>query len=670
MATTAPVASVVQRILTPRERLSISQWAVNKPFLILEKGAVYPGPYDLSLTPYWREPLDAAGDSAVRKINIVKAPQCGGTKCAEIVLAWHLENQPTNWMYIRPAEPDLDEAFRDRFKPIIERNLPDLVPTSGSWVVLSKNQRIELTNAIIYGAAASVPRQITSRTTPKALYDETDTGGDTSNALGNVLDLVDERQMAGTSAMSLTMGVSSPKYDSGSNWVAYDQRSDRREYWEPCPCCGHYQPLVWESFIVEGDERDGLTIINDDLARYRCKKCEYAIEPSWQGWMSDRGVWVPRDQRITEPLPIDDDAIRDERSLAILPDVERWEPEREGKPRTNPHRGYRVWAANTKFEQRGWSSMMARWFEVARTRDPERIQVFVNSWKAQPWKQSIKSADEQTILRRKGAYEPRVVPGRAKLLLGAVDIQMDHLWYSFRAFGPNQDSWLIHYGTVEVANDDYQSALDTVYQMAFYQGWPAKGEGDLRMRAYALAVDSGFRTDEAYEFSRRAGVIAVKGEDLAKYRVRLVQVEGKKRPDPVDLYHLNMQVFKNRLQRALKQPNDEQHGFWLHCEVSDEYIQHLAAEEMKPRRSNAKLLTWQIKSQGRPNHLLDCEAYTLGLAEALEQRREVSVMTLREDDPAMGTFVSGQSPIGEPQPRKRRTTGRGKWLPDAPGFKA
>jgi len=663
--TDTELSDLSRRSLVPPKRYGVSEWAVQKPFLIAEKGALYPGPYSLDRTPYWREPLDAAGDPNVRRINVVAPPQSGKTKFAEIVITWMLSHRPTNCLYIRPAEPDLDEAFRDRFAPIFFRNLPMLVPNNGSWVVLSKNQRIELTNAIVYGAAATVPRTITSRTTPFILYDETDTGGDTGNDLGNTLDLADERQMAGTAALSMTLGVSSPKHDTGSNWIAYDQRSDRRTYHEPCPHCGVYQDLKWENFHTLDDDRDTIAIITDNLARYTCTKCGCEIEPQWQSWMADRGVWVPQCQTVAQPLPIDDENIVNHDSLAILPDGERWDPQLTGDPPRNPHRGYHVWAANTKWEQRSWSHMMARWFEVSKTRDPERLQVFTNSWRALPWKQSIGSASVDVISRRVGTYEPRVVPASAKIILGAIDVQNDCLWYSFRAFGANQESWLIQYGTVEVHNDDYQSALNTLYEMAIYQGWPIKGEDDLMMRAYAMAVDSGYRTDEVYEFARRQSVIAIKGEDIAKYRVKRVQVEGKKRPDPVDLWHLNMRAFKDRLQRYLKQPTDEPGGYHLHSETTQEYINHLSAEELKPRRSNAKIFTWQIKSSGRPNHLLDTEAYTLALTEALEQRREVSLMVMRDDDPPICVFRRGQGRVTPPAATPGKPQEHNEWAGDA-----
>lgn len=663
----------VARILTPKARLSVSSWATKKPFLIAEKGAVRPGAYDLAWTPWWREPLDAAGDPTVTHMSVVASSQTGKTKVGEIILCWHAEHRPANAIYIRPSEPDVAEAFRDRFEPMFRRNLPELVPAVGDWLTITDNPAIRLTTMNIYGAAATIDRHLTSRTALFQWYDETDTGGDRNNGLGNVLDQLRERGMAGAALYSFRMGTSTPKWPDGSNWRAYEDASDRREYWEPCPHCGAYQPLDFKSLRVAGGaDHDPDTIRTSNLARYVCRKCGVEIEPAWQGWMSDRGVWVPACQRITEDLPLADDLIREHRSLTILPADERWEPARDGDMTPRPHRGYRVWRANTKFELCNWSNILATWFEVIKTKDPSRVQVFVNNWLAEPFSIAAEAADEEAIRRHIGVYDARTVPASAKLVLGAIDLQADCIWYGFRAFGPDLEQWLIQYGTVEVIADNYAAALDRVYRMAFVEGWPFLGGDGLRMRAYALAVDSGYRTDEAYEFSRRPGVIATKGEDTAAYRVRVTEVEGKRSAVKVRLYHLNTLTFKNRLQRFIKSATDEAGGWHLHRETTAEYVAHLTAECLKPKRSNKRILTWQPVVEGRANHMLDVEAQILGLAEALEQRQEISINTLVSTDPPAGVFrrEAGQAkpaavkpPAKRPAARTRQNAASG-FLPD------
>lgn len=650
----------VRQIFEPKPRMSVSEWAERSPFWIVEKG-VQAGVYDLGRTPYMREPMDACADPSVRRANWVVCPQGGKTKAAEVVIAYTLEYKACSMLYIRPTEPDIEEAFEHRFAPMLKENLPHLIPSSGKWLVLSKNQHIELSNAMIYGAAATIARQLTSRTTPFIYYDETDTGDVSANSLGNVLDVADDRQMAMDDDESFTLGSSSAKSDTGSNWVAYDEHSDRREYWEPCPECGVYQLLPAEQglferrFITVNGERDPKAILRERLARFVCEGCGCLIDDSWQGWMCDRGVWVPAGQKIVEALPMHRVSIVEHDSLARLPDADRWVPKIEGPDPRNPHRGYRIWAANTKAKQRSWSHMMSRWFKIAATKDPKRIQVFVNSWKSLPWKDSLKGTDEDVVKRRVGDFKPRQVPSRAKVILGALDLQesgeIHHDWWAIGRVNGQMAYWRFDSGTRRVVGERFDLALAALYEDVV-KGWPIHGaDPRWRMRPYAMAVDSGWLTGEAYEFSRRQGVVAVKGVDDAAYVVRHSQPEGKLSPDPVDLYSLNNKVFGNRLHALLIEEPANDGGLWLHAETTDDDIRQLCAEELKQKKGSTKT-TWQPKSEKRPNHRTDTSRYILGLQEILETTGELSVMGMLDEDDPIGVYC-GDEPVhvADVQPR-------------------
>lgn len=628
-----------------------------------------PGPYDLAWTPYWREVIDAALEPDVRRLNIVASTQSGKTQAALVILAYIALHRPTNALYVRPAEDDVGEGIRDRLVPMIERNLPELVPAAGSWFTTTKNPYIALTNLTIYGAAATIERQLTSRTAMTVWYDETDTGGDAANQLGNVLDLLDQRQAAGSARHALTIGSSSPRYATGSNWIAYDQRSDRREYWQPCPYCGAFRPHKLAQITAPADCRDPELIVRDDLARYSCEACRQQIGPDLQHWMIDRGRWCPAAQVIAEGLPLDRADIVERRSLATAPEPDRWEPARGGEAPYTRHRGYRIWRAQTKADSGKWSAVLANWLEVNRSKDPERLQVFINSSLAEPWKEAVEPADADLLTERVGAYEPRIIPERALVILGGVDVQAAEIWYLWRAFGPGLESWLIDYGSLEVTADDYPAAFDRVYQAGLVDGWPVAGS-TLRQRAYGLAVDSGYRPDEVYEFAKRPGVVATKGYDLANYRVKQTNTADRQGA-AMHLWLVNTRTMKDRLQRLLKVPAGQPGQMHLHAKTSPAYFDHLTAEHLAPRPSNPRIRTWQLKTARRPNHLLDCEVGILALAEALEQRREISLGQLTSDADPIGRYDPEPEPAARPdppakkpaRPRRRRTSKPADFLP-------
>ena len=653
---TRAIGEALARQLTPAERLSVSEWA-EKSFQIVEKGAILPGPYDLSLTPFWREPLDALGDPAVRRMNIVACAQSGKTQLGNVGLAYWATHAPANVLYVRPTEPDIIEAFRDRFRPMIEANLRHLI-VGTDWLTVTRNPAIMLTSCIIYGAAASVARHMTSRTTLRVIYDETDTAEESSNSLGDVLSLLDERQMAGSAARSITLGMSTPKLDTGSNWMAYEHHSDRREFAEPCPLCGHYQFLRMDAIRGVEGERDPATLRRLRAARLVCEDCGGEIHPDRQGWMADRGVWVPRGCEINERLPLDDGQIVDVASLAINPAHARWEPAIEGPRWENDHRGFRLWRANTKFEQCSWPNILARFHETRG--DSTRFQVFANNWLAEPWRDAIEPADEDVLKNCVGDLPRGRVPSQARVLLGGVDCQHDRIYYVVRAFGPNQETWLVDHGRIEIGQSegvrDLLGALETFYDRFFQRGYQATPDADGPMvRGYSMAVDSGDQTDAVYEFvASHPGVIPVKGRDLADFRVRPSKVEGKRSMRPLTLWQVNTKAFKNRLQRLIAASPGEPGEWHLHRDTTEDYMRQMTSEHLVRKRGN-RVATWQLRSSGRENHYLDCETYCAALAEALEQVGELNVLNVRETDPVVGWYrpraVADPERVKAPRPR-------------------
>lgn len=666
----APMPTRVKRMLRPKPRWSISEWAEKKPFRVTEKGSAAPGPYDLSLTPFWREPMDMAGDPTVDTINIVASSQIGKTLMGMVIAAYYIERIPINQLYVRPTLDDVVEAFSQRFKIVIEDNLAAHIPPQGEWVVTSKNPVIHLDRCTLYGAAATVARQLTSRTTGFNWFDEVDSGGEASNSLGSVWDLMAERRMAVRRGLGVDLGSSTPKYEDGPNYNMFQNRSDARRYFEPCPHCGLYQAMELKQIVTEAKTKDPDAIRIEDLARYQCRGCKKLIEPEYQGWMADRGVWVPRHCRTRRRLPLAESDIVERRALTLCRDEDAWGPGLvQGKSyRPIPRRGYHAWRANAKFDRCSWSNILASWFEARASRDAQKMQVYINNWLAEPYKMGRNAADEDTIRSHRGALPGETVPMDAKVILGAIDQQDDHLWYLFKAVSPTAlgPRWhTVSYGIVEVRNRNHLEAYEWLYSKAMLTGWPVNGQPGFRMRAYAYAVDAGDNPDAPYVHSMRPGVIAVKGRDIADWRVRHSSIEARNLAAKVDLYHLNKRVLLDRLERLMGAGGGGPDDLWvLPSDVSEEYIEQMASETLKPRKSSPTVKTWQPKTGGRANHLRDCEAYIQGLAELLEQRQELSVMGLRATDPAEGLFREQDDPLGALRPSEPPRPDQG---PAAPG---
>ena len=81
--------------------------------------------------------------------------------------------------------------------------------------------------------------------------------------------------------------------------------------------------------------------------------------------------------------------------------------------------------------------------------EPERLMNFINSWLAEPWENKANRMQSDIVLDKRLNYLRGTMPAEAQLLTCGVDVQLDHFWYSVRAWGPHLTSWLVDYGRVE-----------------------------------------------------------------------------------------------------------------------------------------------------------------------------------------------------------------------------
>lgn len=629
-----PMPASVMRILEPPERIAMSAYARDR-FLIREYGAIRPGPYDVTLTPYWVEPMDTMSDPTVREVDVVACAQSGKSQFLAVALSFFVKTEPGNILYIRPTQPDVVEAFRDRFIPMINANLADQMPEGVDPANLSDNPAIRLAGSIIYGAAASTPGQITSRTTPKVFFDEVDNCEAAHGALGNTVQLARERMAAvGTWNQKLLM-CGTLSLESGSLYQNYTENGGG-DYWEPCPRCGVYQPLILER--IKSEIKDPKLIRLDATAWYECASCKARIPQSEQGWMADRGVHIHDGQKVSEVLPLDNPDIVDR---AVTWHSNRWWPCVEGAyPRERI--AFRVWRANCKFDSCSWSNILATFLEVKD--DPEKLRVFMNAWLAMPWRDTKPGIAEEDLRAHAGTLARGVVPSEAVLLLAGVDVQADCIFYVVRAWGPRQQSWAIDCGSVAVLGEDYVTAIGNLHRRLCVEGY-TRTDG-MAQRVFLMAVDSGYRAKDVYDACKAAGsgIIPTKGREKSLGIVKKSEVDGR------PLYILNTGALKNRLSHLTRVDAGGIGYFSTASDMPAEYYKHMTSEH---RTKKGAFEVWTVKTPGRPNHYWDCEVYALAAGFILEAIGEASLSGINDQSrPVAVSYQRERAEVAQaPKPR-------------------
>jgi phage terminase large subunit GpA-like protein len=273
------------------------------------------------------------------------------------------------------------------------------------------------------------------------------------------------------------------------------------------------------------------------------------------------------------------------------------------------------------------------------------LSKFYNGWLSKIFtpKKRQKSTDE--LLPLITDLERAEIPEGNIALVGTVDVQKDHYYYSVIAFQEGVSLHIVDYGRVE-SETDLQFKILQGYQIA---------QNEL-LYPEIWAIDSGYDTKNIYDlvdhlnslnemaeydptikdlFDKRDGmpleVIPIKGANRAMSTISHItsiesDFEGKKYSDSLKLHTINVELFKDNawsyIERSLDEEYEGKKRLSLHSE-SDESILKSYISEYKAEVTNKRGVTtyaWTPIESHPFNHYWDCLVYALYLGEKLEVR--------------------------------------------------
>lgn len=106
----------------PRERIPLSEWA--EKYIELPGSYALPGPFRTSINRPMIEPLNCVSDPSIREAYFQKPIQFGGTVMLDVAQPWIFLNDPGPLQMIMQTDPDMEEHFITRLKPLFERCKP------------------------------------------------------------------------------------------------------------------------------------------------------------------------------------------------------------------------------------------------------------------------------------------------------------------------------------------------------------------------------------------------------------------------------------------------------------------------------------------------------------------------------------------------------------------
>jgi phage terminase large subunit GpA-like protein len=606
-------------------KITVSQWSdfyrILNPLTSAE-----PGRWRTSRTPYLQGIMDAFSDPYVEEITVMAASQVGKTEAMLNMLGFIIDQDPGPTLMVLPRESDAKSFSYNRVMPMFECSylLQEHLPKVGDDIT---KLEYHLSRMILYFAGSNSPADLASRPIRFLFLDEVDKYPRFSGREADPIKLASERQK--TFWNKKTVKVSTPTTREGYIHREFE-KSDRRRFYVPCVHCGKYQILIFGQ-IKWPQEVPSEVIKNERLAWYECLHCGQSIKDYEKNKMLLGGRWIPEGAEIDNQGNVSGEVVR------------------------SKHRGF--WINSLYSPWLTWSDIAA---EFLKSKDSiELLMNFVNSWLAEVWEENLGKSKPDEIKALALNYAKGTVPAEAMVLTAGVDVQKDHFYVVIRAWGLQQRSWLILATRLETQNWDEVKAfiLDTLY--------PSENPSDDPWPVRLACVDTGYRTDEAYDFCRKHGFVArpVKGKDYLDHGIpfKVSKIDkfpsGKPIPGGLQLWHIDTTYFKDKLIRMIKNTETDILGGWrVYKGVSDEYCIQMCSEHkviIRDRKTGKSHEEWRKVTSHASNHYWDCEVAALAAAEMLH------------------VFSwTGQSERKVYQPREKESSfyGQGKWIERRPNW--
>lgn len=511
--------------------------------------------------------MDRFTDPLIEKIVLCFGAQLGKTETELNMIGYALDQTVSPTMMVYPTDTIAKFASDKRVQPMIKsvKSISDKFDENSKLLELDFNNG----NYMVLVGANS-PSSLSSRSIKYLFFDEIDKYPAFAGKEADPIKLATERTK--TFVDKKIVMVSTPTVESGNIWQAFMSANERRQYYVPCPHCGVSQTLKFKQIKWPEEHNDNADMIRD-TAYYECEHCGERIYDKHKMEMLRRGGW-----RVVNKS--------------------------QSKVRSVSYHLSSIYSP--------WVTFGDVAYEFKNSKGtPATLMNFINSWLAEPWRSS-KTKSTQNLEFTQSSYPCGVVPDKAVLLIASVDVQLDHFWWEVRAYAPGVKSYLIDYGQASTWEDLEEIIINREYSSEY-------GEPRQVMKA---GIDSGFRTDEVYQFCSRFPevCIPIKGSSnhstmAAPYTMTSIEkgvVGGLK------LYVLNTDYWKDFIFARMIRPADEVSTIHLYKNCPQEYSDHLRSEEKQEIRNvktGAVTVQWKPLTSHPVNHLLDTCTYNAAVAD-------------------------------------------------------
>lgn len=590
--------------MLPPDDLTVTQWA-EKHRKLSGETAAEPGPWRVSRTPYFKEPMDAFTDPNISDIIIVAAAQVGKSEMINNCIGYIIDQDPGSILFVQPTNTDAKEYSKMRIAPMIRdcptlrRKVSEAKSRDSGNTILQKTYPggiLTLCGSIEAHALASKPIRY-------VFGDERDRWATSAGIEGDPWDLAKARQTTFYNAKAVQVSTPTVK---GHSAIAAAYATGTMERWcSRCPHCGEYHETRWADIRYEYDEQR-----IDGQATYTVKSIYY-ICPSCGGVSSEREI---------KRAPA--------RWVAENPDAYQ-----QGKRSFWLNAFVSPWAS--------WESIVLKFLQALGSSD--KMQVVFNTCFGELWEDRGDLEDEGSFLSRREDYgtrddgSPVELPDGVLVLTCGVDTQDDRLEFEILGHGHFGETWGIKKGVIMGRPDTNEvwDALDDVidhtYTFADGIGLPV---------SITFVDEGGHFTQEVRQRCRARvskSVFAVKGKGgpNVPYTAPPKQqkiVINKRVIGECWLYLLGVDAGKSIIMDNLKVKTIGKNycHFPRRDDYGEGYFKGLLSERLSYDKDKKQPWVW-VKIPGHErNEALDCRNYALAAFKTLPTNLDAIDRRLKE----------------------------------------
>ncbi|WP_438752051.1 terminase gpA endonuclease subunit [Pararhizobium sp. O133] len=589
------VARGLELAVRPQPPVSFGTWLTQNIILVdgPKKGEFW-SPAD---APYLVEIAECL--SQEHSCNLVTVRKAQQTGVSILALAWMIyiaENTPDNALYGVPGIDALQDMNSGKMQPLIDEwqkrtDKQVIYPTTSRSGVGSTTYEKKFAGGAIYLANANTVMDLSAKTCRYGVKDEVSKWQELPNGADPETLFFGRFTAFRRQKSYKILELSTPELDSGDalgegpGHCRIDRsfrKSDQRFWHVNCPECGFEQVQQQGNLIIDRGQPHKTVM--------RCIGCQHHISEMERVHAVRAGRYIPS---FTGP---------------------------------DRHPGFHVDA---------FMSLMMSYEAIAEDfiadegKGEAGAKDYHNLVLALPYAMKGNAPDHQRLMERREVYPSHSIPAGGLLFVAGADVQSYGIYCEGVAFGEDRQSWNVFAEFFEGATDNPQQGAWQLFAEFIGQEF-ADSHGVLH-RLDAVAVDSGYRTNQVLEWCRRhPNAYAVKGQPgrgvpaISLPNRKSVSKKGKRKKYgsamswPVGTWSLKAEFYGNlhKIGLAAGEATDPAGYCHFHKELGEEYFQQITGEYFDRKLIKGKLHE-EWKKRREHNHFLDCRIYAMAIAEHL-----------------------------------------------------